>query len=292
MFRKYWPFILLIIFILGFLGVFKVLKDYQADQRVRVAKLQEKAEEVQVTLLEGLTEREVAAKLEEEGLFKASEFLNQSKKFDDSSYSLLINKPANTSLEGYLFPDTYRFNKGATIDEALTKMLDNFSKRMGSIGVTSKQDFFTIPGFEDLAVVGGDGKAGMSLYDVLTLAAIVEKESGNSSNMTLAEERALIAGVFYNRLNIGQGLESDATVNYVTGKNDPGVSLKDTEVNSLYNTYKYAGLPPGPIGNPSLGSIQAVLRPTKSDFFYFLHKQPSGEVQFSKTFAEHVQKKQ
>jgi UPF0755 protein len=292
MIRKYWPFILLVILILIFLGLFKVLKDYQADQRARVAKLQEKAAEVQVTLIEGLTEEEVAAKLEQVDLFPKEDFLKDSKKFDYSSYPLLINKPVNTTLEGYLFPDTYRFHKGATTDEVLTKILDNFSKRLASIGVTSKQDFFTIPGYEDLTVVGGDGKSGMSLYDILVLASIVEQESGNSSNMSLAEERALIAGVFYNRLSIGQALESDATVNYVTGKNDPGATYKDIEVNSPYNTYKYAGLPPGPIGNPSLGSIQAALRPTKSDYFYFLHRQPSGEVQFSKTFSEHVQKRQ
>jgi UPF0755 protein len=292
MIRKYWPFILLIILIIGCFGVYKVLRDYQADQRARVAKLQEKAAEIQVTLIEGLTQDEVAAKLAEKDLFSAQEFLSKSKKFDYSGYPLLINKPLNTSLEGYLFPDTYRFNKGATPEDVLTKMLDNFSKRLASIGVTSKQDFFTIPGFEDLTVMGGDGKSGMSLYDILTLASIVEKESGDSSNMSLAEERALIAGVFYNRMSIGQALESDATVNYVTGKNDPGATLKDTEVNSPYNTYRYAGLPPGPIGNPSLGSIQAVLRPTKSDYFYFLHKQPSGEVEFSKTFAEHIKKKQ
>ncbi len=292
MIRKYWPFIALIILIIIFGGAYKVLRDYQLQQRERVARLQQKAEEVQVTIIEGLTEQEVADKLAEKDLFSAADFITANKKFDYSGYALLLNKPGNSSLEGYLFPDTYRFSKGATTDEVITKMLDNFTKRLASIGVTGKQDFFTIPGYEDLDVMGGDGKAGMSLYDVLTLASIVERESGDSSNMSLAEERALIAGVFFNRIEIGQALESDATVNYVTGKNDPGASLKDTEVNSPYNTYKYAGLPPGPIGNPSLGSIQAVLHPTKSEYYYFLHKQPSGEVEFSKTFAEHVRKKQ
>ncbi len=292
MLRKYWPFLVLMILIVSFLGIFKVFRDYQAEQRQRIASLQQKSEEVQVTIIEGLTLAEVADKLSEKDMFSSEEFLNSAKKYNYSAYPLLADKPSGSTLEGYLFPDTYRFAKTATPDEVITKMLDNFTKRLSSIGVTNKQDFFTIPGYEDLKIVGGDSEQGISLYDVLSLASIVEKESGDSSNLSLSEERALIAGVFYNRLMIGQGLESDATVNYITGKNDPGVSLNDTEINSAYNTYKYAGLPPGPIGNPSLGSIQAVLRPTKSDYFYFLHKQPSGEVQFSKTFAEHIKKKQ
>jgi excinuclease ABC subunit A len=98
-----------------------------------------KKHEIQVTLIEGLTQDEVAAKLAEKDLFSAQEFLSKSKKFDYSGYPLLINKPLNTSLEGYLFPDTYRFNKGATPEDVLTKMLDNFSKRLASIGVTSKK---------------------------------------------------------------------------------------------------------------------------------------------------------
>lgn len=292
MFRRSWPFAILIILLLLLGGIFKLFSDYRDTQKQRLVKLQEKSAEVQVTILEGWTSEEIADKLEESELFSKTEFLTAVQKYDYSRYPLLADKPPKTSLEGYLFPDTYRFNKDSSPDEVITKFLDNFTKRMNSIGVSGRQTVYTIPGYEDLVPVGGDNQAGMSLYDLLILASVVEKESAESSNYSLAEERGLIAGVFYNRLSIGQALESDATVNYITGKNDPGVSLKDTEINSAYNTYKYAGLPPGPIGNPSLGSIQAVLRPTKSNYLYFLHKQPSGEVQFSKTFAEHIQKKQ
>ena len=123
----------------------------------------------------------------------------------------------------------------------------------------------------------------------------MEKESGGkgspSQNISLDQERKMIASVFYNRLMIGKALESDATVNYATGKSSPGASSEDLQVNSPYNTYKYPGLPPGPICNPSLGSIQAVLAPIKTDYYYFLHHQPSGEVDFSKTFEEHRAKK-
>ncbi len=291
MVKRLFPITILLIFVLIIVGVWKVYSDYKTAQRERLTQLQQKAEEVQVTIIEGWTTEQIAAKLASSGMFSEEEFLDAVKKFNLGSYALVMDKPSGTGLEGYLFPDTYRFAKGATPEDVITKMLSNFTNRMRSINVLESELTYTIPGYESLEVSGGDHKPGMSLYDILTLASIVEAESGSSSNMSLAEERALIAGVFYNRMLIGQGLESDATVNYITGKNDPGVSIKDTEINSPYNTYRYAGLPPGPIGNPSLGSIQAVMRPTKSEFYYFLHKQPSGEVQFSKTFAEHIQKK-
>lgn len=291
MLKRFWPLLILIILVVGAGLLWQQYRSYKAEQQRRIEALQQKAEEVQVTIIEGWTQEDIAKKLEEAGLFSAKDFEEAVEKFDTSNFEPLIDRPDNASLEGYLFPDTYRFAKESTPEQVIQKMLENFNRRLASIGLTEKDQPFTIPSYEGVLPEGRDGEAGMSLYEVLTLASIVELESGDSSNMSLAEERAMIAGVFYNRLVIGQGLESDATVNYVTGKNDPGVSLKDTDVNSPYNTYRYAGLPPGPIGNPSLGSIQAVLRPTKSDFFYFLHKQPSGEVQFSKTFAEHVQKK-
>ena len=233
----------------------------------------------------------MAEKFEELDMFPAEEFIEATENYDADTYPL-VQKPNNKTLEGYLFPDTYRFAKGSTPEQVIDKMLENFSRRVANLGVESAGNDFIVPGFEDLQPDGGDGIDGMSLYDVITLASIIEREGGGGGPMPLAEERGLIAGVFFNRLMIGQGLESDATVNYITGKNTPGVSLRDTEIASPYNTYKFAGLPPGPIGAPSLGSIQAALKPIKSDFFYFLHKQPSGEVVFSRTFADHIRARQ
>lgn len=291
MIRKYWAFLALIIIILGALFIYQQVSDYREEQRRRVEALQKKAEEVKVTIIEGWTLKQIAEKFEEAEMFRADDFLKAAEDFDTSEYSLIV-KPNRTSLEGYLFPDTYRFAKGSTPDDVINKMLANFSARVSSLGVESAGQDFIIAGYENLSVTGGDNQPGLSLYDILTLASIIEEEGGGKGPMSLAEERALIAGVFYNRLLIGQGLESDATVNYITGKNTPGVSIRDTQINSPYNTYRYAGLPPGPIGAPSLGSLQAALRPTKSDFFYFLHRQPSGEVVFSKTFFEHTQARQ
>jgi UPF0755 protein len=291
MIRKYWPFMALMFLVIFGGVVYKQVQDYRAEQRRRIEVMQQKAAEVQLTIIEGWTLAQMGNKFEEAGLFSAEEFVQVANDYEPNRYPL-IQKPNNTSLEGYLFPDTYRFAKSSTPEQVIDKMLENFSRRVASLGIESANSNFVIPGYENLKLTGGDGISGMSLYDVITLASIIERESGGGGPMPLAEERGLIAGVFYNRLMIGQALESDATVNYITGKSTPGISLRDTEIDSPYNTYKFVGLPPGPIGAPSLGSIQAALKPIKSDFLYFLHKQPSGEVVFSKTFADHIRAKQ
>ncbi len=285
-----------ILILLGFAFFgWKTYSNYKERQAERQARLQQKAEEVTVTTIEGWTVKEIAAELEKKGLVKADEFIKTANAFDSTNYPL-TSRPTKSDLEGYLFPDTYRFAKDSTAESILSKMLDDFTDRMASVDVTAYSDNIAIPGYGQLNVQGGDGKPGMSLYDIITLASIIEKESGGKGaesdpNLTLNDERKLVASVFYNRLKIGQALESDATINYVTGKNDPGASLKDLEINSPYNTYKFPGLPPGPICNPSLGSIKAALNPAVSDYLYFLHKQPSGRVEFSKTFDEHVRSK-
>jgi len=127
----------------------------------------------------------------------------------------------------------------------------------------------------------------MSVFDIVTLASIVEKESGASQ-----QDREIIAGIFYNRLNAGMALESDATVNYVTKKKTPAISQADTQLDSPYNTYKYPGLPPGPISNPSLGSLMAALYPQKTDYVYFLTDPKTDRAVFAKTYDEHLANKQ
>ncbi len=285
----------LILILGGGLLSWRAYGHYKQRQVERVARLQEKAEEITVTTIEGWTVADIAAQLEKQGFGSAKDFIKTAQVFDTTSFPL-TGRPAKTDLEGYLFPDTYRFAKTASSESILDKMLQNFTARVQTLGVTQAGNALTIPGYDTAKIFGGDGKSGMSLYDIITLASIIEQESGgkgavSDSSLSLNEERKLVASVFYNRMQIGQALESDATINYVTGKNSPAASIADLEVNSPYNTYKYAGLPPGPICNPSLGSIAAALNPAHSDYFYFLHKQPSGKVEFSKTFEEHKRKK-
>jgi UPF0755 protein len=126
----------------------------------------------------------------------------------------------------------------------------------------------------------------LSLYEAIILASIVEKEANNFPN-----EKATIAGIFLNRLKIGMPLQSDATVNYATGKSEASPSLVDLEVNSPYNTYKHKGLPPTPISNPSVKSIEAVLNPADTEYLYYLHDQKTGQPYYAKTHEEHVQNK-
>jgi UPF0755 protein len=278
MFKKIIALAFLFVFILGSVGIWQAYRSYQNRQTEKLARLQQKVEEVTVTTIEGWTVEDIAAQLEKQELFSKKDFLAAVEKFDTSEFPLTI-RASKISLEGYLFPDTYRFAKDATPDEVITKMLANFSARITSAGVKSPEDKFN----------------GLTLPEIVTLASIIEMESGgqgsSSGDLTLQEERNLVASVFYNRLKIGQALESDATVNYITGKNTPAVSGTDLQINSAYNTYKYPGLPPGPISNPSLGSLKAAINPATSDYFYFLHKQPSGVVVFSKTFEEHRTRK-
>lgn len=278
MFKKIFALVFLVIIILGAVGVWGAYRSYKNREAERMARMQQKAEETTITTIEGWTIVEIGEYLEKQGLFSKTEFIDALNKFDESEFPLLA-RPENKNLEGYLFPDTYRFSKNATPDEVITKMMANFSSRLSSIGIDDANTKYN----------------NLSLFEIITLASIIERESGGkgstSGDLSLQDERNLVAGVFFNRLAIGQALESDATVNYITGKDSPGVSAEDLQVNSAYNTYKYAGLPPGPISNPSLGSIKAAISPAKSDYYYFLHKQPSGKVDFSRTFAEHVSKK-
>ena len=242
-----------------------------------------KAAQVKITAIEGWTNQDIANYLEKQNIVLAQDFLQAQKNYDISRYPILSSKPESADLEGFLFPDTYFILKPVTplasssASSIIAKMLDNFSLK------------FT-PEMEQQAKNNG-----MTVYQTVILASIVEKETGRNATtdqqkQALDTERKTVAGIFYNRLAIHMPLQSDATVNYVTKKNDPQASLNDTKIDSPYNTYVYAGLPPGPICNPSLGSIMAVLYPTKSDYYYFLDT-PQGQPIYSKTLEEHDQNK-
>ncbi len=166
------------------------------------------------------------------------------------------------SAEGYLLPDTYKIPWGLTAEETAEFLLRKF--------VT----------FFDKTLKKKAESKGFSIHDVLTLASIVEAES------PLQKERPLIAGVYLNRLRIGMRLQADPTIQYALGGQPRRLLYKDLEIDSPYNTYKYKGLPPGPIGNPSKSSILAVLNPQPSDYYYFVAT-GSGGHNFSKTAAEH-----
>jgi len=251
-----------------------------------------------ITIIEGWNNQEVGVYLEKQLGISQTDFVESQKSFSAEDFDFLSSKPAKATLEGFLFPDTYLVLEQSTAAQVIEKLLNNFALRLS----TAQGDLefgsngrFTIPGYENVTI---NGKKGLSVFDLVTLASILERETGrdvsagsSDSKQRLDEERKVVAGIFYNRLLASQALQSDATINYATGKNVAAPSLADTQVKSLYNTYLHAGLPPGPISNPSLSSLMAVFHPIRTNYFYFLHKQPSGEVVYSRTFEEHVSNK-
>ncbi len=181
-------------------------------------------------------------------------------------FVFLSDVPVSASLEGYLYPDTYFIDNNTTEEDLVRKMLKNFSVKVS---------------FDLQAEINRQNK---TLFEVVNLASIIEREVPHDT------DKKMIADVFLKRLKDGIGLQSDATVNFVTGKSLSQPTLADLEVDSLYNTYKYRGLPPGPISNPSISSIEAVVYPTPNDYYYFLTTK-EGEVIYSKTYQEHLKNK-
>ncbi|MBD3280090.1 endolytic transglycosylase MltG [Candidatus Dojkabacteria bacterium] len=197
-------------------------------------------------------------------VFSESEFDSMTKSPDSYTFKGNIQgfldtyKPAGKSLEGFLYPDTYEFENTATTQQVIEKLIQQFINKVDGL------------------------EKGTDFYDKLILASIVERESFTN------EEKDEIASVFANRLEINMALESDATVNYATGKSNPRPTYQDLEIDSLYNTYKYPGLPPGPICSPRIEAIEAAINPADTNYYYFIHEQDgSGQVHFASTLSEH-----
>jgi UPF0755 protein len=163
--------------------------------------------------------------------------------------------------EGFLFPDTYFFLSNTPPEQIIAEMKANFVKKLQ-------------PYEQELA------ESAYTLDELVTFASILEKEARKSS------DRKMIAGILENRLKIDMPLQVDAAFRYIIGKGTFDLTLKDLKKDSPYNTYTNKGLPPGPIANPGLDSIAAVLEPKKSPYLFFLHDM-AGKLHYSATFAEH-----
>ena len=213
-----------------------------------------------VTVVEGLTLRETAERLASEGFGDLDAFLAAM-----SSPALIVDiDPAAESLEGYLFPDTYAFAAGTGEGEIVETMVRNFRRRIE----------------EHLAPASQNG---LDVRSLVTLASIVEKEAGATS------ERDLVAAVFHNRLARGIGLYADPTIIYalkMAGAWDGNLRRRDLELDSPYNTYRYPGLPPGPICSPGEHSLRAAALPADVSYLYFVSRNDGTHV-FAETLAEH-----
>jgi len=206
------------------------------------------SQDVRVLIPEGFRNEEIARRLFRTLNIPEKEFLSLAK-------------------EGYMFPDTYDFRVDVSPEDIADVMLKTFNTKVVSVIKASSST--------------------MTENDVMTLASIVEKESRTDT------DRPIIAGILLNRLAINQGLEVDATLQYLLGENEDGwwahdsvALVKAKTIDSPYNTYKYAGIPPAPINNPGLKSVQAVLSPTPSKYFYYLHED-DGTPHYAETFKEH-----
>lgn len=209
-----------------------------------------------VTIPEGYTMFDIAKGMEDAGLGSASEFIKIAQTHTDLISDLA---PEAKSLEGYLFPNTYQFTRTQTREEMVAAMVRQFRQVAQQIGLNS------------------------DVHKTVTMASIVEKETASP------DERPMVAGVYYNRLAHRVALDADPSVIYallLAGNYSGSLHHADLAVDSPYNTYRFPGLPPGPIGNPGQSSLTAAMHPTNTEFFYFV-SDGNGHHRFARDLTEH-----
>lgn len=213
---------------------------------------------------EGFNVVKTGRKLESLGLGSAEKFIELAKNYAPYDYMKTDNPNVIFKSEGFLYPATYKVPYGASEEEYLHIFVRHFNEVMEKNGVLDAVK-----------------KRDLNMRDVVNMAAMVEMEA------VYAEEQPRIAGVFLKRVEIGMPIQSDTTIQYILGAQKETITFKDTEIDNPYNTYQNYGLPPGPIGSPSLSAIQAVLEPEQTDYLYFV-AQNDGHHRFSRTYAEHL----
>lgn len=229
------------------------------------ASLDDNPEPIKVRLPEGATADEFADILSEQGIGTLSSLSDCFHQCTVEKYRAYFSSMAG--YEGFLFPDTYLFDPDGAVKDVLTTILGNFSRR-----------------FQPLAEKYPAVLSEKGLRTIVIIASLLEREG-----RTLAEKR-MVAGILYRRLQLDIRLDVDATVLYVKKNWNSTITAQDLLNNSPYNTRKYKGLPPGPICNPSLESIEAALSPTTSNYLYYLTGR-DGEMHYATTLEGHVQNK-
>ena len=219
-----------------------------------------------ITIPEGWNMREIGQYLELTGLMPAADFIRAADEDFSKEFLFLADKPKTASLEGYLFPDTYELKIGEETNILVRKMLVNFDEKLTP---------------EIRSRIKSQGK---TIFDIVTIASLLEEE------VKTLEDKKIVSGILWKRLKIGMRLQVDATIVYALGNNSGKLSYDDLKIDSFYNTYKYAGLPPGPIANPGLDSIMAAIYPQENSYWYYLSA-PDGKTYFSQTLEEHNLKK-
>lgn len=225
---------------------------------------------VTVTVPEGLTVAQTAERFESAAGIPAAEFVELASR-QASSFAAdhpYLATAYGGSLEGFLFPKTYRVVEGATARDVIEMMLDQFDTEIAAVDLSYPTS------------------RGMDLHEVVTVASIIEREA------RLDEERPLVSSVIYNRLDRGMRLEMCATVEYLLPGTRPRLTYEDLKIDSPYNTYLYEGLPPGPIASPGLASLQAAAAPAKTKYLYYVLTGEDGSHTFAETYAEFLRAKE
>jgi len=217
--------------------------------------------EEKITIVEGWNLTDIAEYLGGKG-FKKEEFLELTQKDFSGTYDFLKDKPKSLNLEGYIFPDSYKIRKEETIEDIINKTLQNFDKK---IMQELRQEI---------------EKQNKTIFEIITMSSLLEKE------VKTPEDKKIVSGILWKRLENNMPLQVDATISFITGEKPVNISIEETKIDSPYNTYKYRGLPLGPICNPGIESIIAAIYPENSDYWYYLST-PEGKTIFSKTLEEH-----
>lgn len=222
---------------------------------------------IKITISEGYSISQISKLFANSCLIDKDTFLAFADKGDFDYKFLKFAKPENMKykLEGFLFPDTYYFNKGESPESIFEKMLNRFDEVVGTQLISKAQSLRTTP----LALV--------------TMASIIEKEA------VISKERPIISSVFYNRIKENMKLESCSTVQFALGREEykSVVTLEDIKINSHYNTYMYGGLPPGPIASPGKESLEAAFNPETTEYLYFVAKGNGSHI-FNTSYEEHL----
>jgi len=240
---------------------------YSLNSSMNVPEITEKfisgeVAEIKITIPEGFTLKQIESKLTDLtnvprmflGILRVEDF--------KSEFEFLKGASAELNLEGFLFPDTYHFSYLIKEEEIIGKMLNNFGKKLS-------------PDLREEIT-----RQKKSIFEIVIMASLLEKE------VRSFEDKKLVSGILWKRLENGIHLQVDATITYITEKKTTKVLKEDLQIDSPYNTYKYSGLPIGPICNPGLESIKAAIYPEASNFWYYLSKL-DGETIFSRTLEEH-----
>ena len=217
---------------------------------------------IRFTIPEGFSVRDIAQRLDDEGLVKADAFISLAKTYRPYPY-VEEHENVRYAAEGFLFPDTYEINGEFDAARIMQMMAENFDRRLTK-------------DMRDRA-----REMDLSIYELVTLASLVEKEAYHE------EDRPIIAQIFLKRLRLGMPLQADPTVQYLLDAPKEDLLYRDTEIESPYNTYQNVGLPPGPIASPGTASLMAVLHPADTNYLYFVADR-NGNNYYATNYADHL----